>query len=156
MDNLPPVGLAEAGEAMLGYARMTEAIDFKQLAVDKGVLRVNMKNPRAELVNVRHRINELANQMAGVPLKAEVFAGRLVEEPFPHRGLGQHIVAHDGEMIWTHRAMLESEAHALVRREFGDRLPKLQQPRQKVLEGFIDGIVALRVGLQFNHRARKT
>src|SRR5882762_8389002 len=89
MDYLRPVRLAEPGEAMLGDARMAEAIDFEQLSVDKSILRVHMENARAKLVDVRNRIDELAEQVAGVPLQAEIIAFCFVEQPFPHRGLGE-------------------------------------------------------------------
>ena len=42
--NLRPVGLAEAGEAVLSHTRMAEAIDFQQVAIDEGVFCVNVEN----------------------------------------------------------------------------------------------------------------
>src|SRR5439155_1240399 len=60
------------------------------------------------------------------------------------------------EVIWTHGTMFESDAHAFAGCDLSDRLPKFQQPWQKILEWFIDWVFPFRMGFQFDHRARKT
>src|SRR5437588_12028232 len=100
MDDLRPVGLAEARETMLRHPGMANAIDFEKLPIDKSILGMNMENPGTKSVDVRYRIYELAHQVAGVPFDADVLAPGFVEEPFPHRGLGEHVIAHDRQVIW--------------------------------------------------------
>src|SRR5213076_836014 len=50
VDDFRPVRLAQTGKAMLRNARMAEAINFEQLAVDVSVLRVDVKNSSTEPV----------------------------------------------------------------------------------------------------------
>ena len=45
------------------------------------------ENAGAELVDVRDRVDELADEMAGVPFEADALAARGVEESLPHGGL---------------------------------------------------------------------
>src|SRR5882724_1982307 len=99
---------------MLRDARMTQAINFEKLTIDKRVLGVDVEDARAELAQVHHGINALANQVARVPLNAQVLATGFIEETFPHRGLRKHVEAHDGQMIGTHRAMLKRDANAFI------------------------------------------
>ncbi len=115
-----------------------------------------MKNARAELVDVGHGIDKLAHQMTGIPLDTDVIAFRFIEEPFPHRRLGEHIETHDGQVIRTHGTMLEGDTHAFVRRAFGDRLPKFNQAGQEILERLINRILPLGMGFQLDDRAWKT
>jgi len=68
------------------------------LPVDEGVLGVDVEYPGAKLVNVRDRVNELAEQMAGIPFQAEIGAFRFVEQALPHGRLGEHVEAHDGQV----------------------------------------------------------
>src|SRR5208282_3781080 len=100
---------------MLRHAGMTDAIHLQQMTVDIRVLRMNMENARAKLMDIGDRINELADQMTCVPLNAQVLVFRFVEQPFPHRWLREHVESHDRQMITRHRTMLESNAHSLVR-----------------------------------------
>src|SRR5207248_10062097 len=83
VNDLRPVRLAESGKTMFRHARMADTISFEQRAVDVGVLGVNVKNFSPEFVDVGDRINELEDQMAGVPFDAEVFApgGRVTPLP---------------------------------------------------------------------------
>src|SRR3989449_309443 len=108
-----------------------------------------MKNSSTELVDVCDRIDELADQMARVPLDAEVLAPCGVEEPFPHRRLAEHVVVHERQMIRALRAMLEGDAHALVRGERCQRLPKLQQLRQKIFKWLVNHVAAALVPFCF-------
>src|SRR5256885_1123607 len=82
--------------------------------------------PRAELAEVRDRINELANQMAGVPFDADIFTFRRVEKPLPHRGLAENVVVHNRQVIRALGTMLEGDAHPFVSGEVCQRLPKRQ------------------------------
>ena len=88
-----------------------------------------MKNARTELVDVRDRIDELADKMARVPFNADILAARFIEQPFPHGWLAENVVVHDGQMIRPLRRVLEGDAHALVGGVFGQRLPEFQQAR---------------------------
>src|SRR4051812_32368753 len=99
MHDFGPVALAQTHETMLGYTGMANTITLQQHAVDQGVLRVHVKNARAELVNVRDRIDKLTDEMAGIPFQAEVLALGLVEQSLPHRGLAKHVVVHDWQVI---------------------------------------------------------
>src|SRR5437762_593754 len=99
MNDLRPVRLAKAWETMLGNSRMTDAIKLQQLPIDESVLRMDVENAIAELVDIHYRIDELTKQMAGVPLDADILAFRLVEEPLPHRWLREHVIAHNRQMI---------------------------------------------------------
>src|SRR5437867_4915797 len=156
VNDFGPVALTQAGKAMLRYARMAKAIDLEQLTVDEGILGVHMKDPRAELVNVSDRIDQLADEMAGVPFHAEILTVAFIEEPLPHRRLRQHIEAHDRQVIRRHRTMLEGDADAFIGGNFCDRLPKLEQARQKILEGLIDWVLSFGMGFKFDHGAGKT
>src|SRR5439155_13116982 len=124
MDDLGPIALAQAHEAMFGDARITNAILLQQRAIDESVLGMDVKDARAELVDVRHRIDELADQMARIPLQAEVLAFGFIENPFPDVGLAEHVVMHDRQMIRALRAMLESDPHPALGGELRQRLPK--------------------------------
>src|SRR5439155_20159254 len=53
MNDFRPVGLAESGKPMLRHSRMTDPVHLQQLPVDVSVLGVYVKNPRAELAEVR-------------------------------------------------------------------------------------------------------
>src|SRR5438874_13310059 len=99
---------------MLRHTRMADAISFEQAAIDKCVLGVDVKNPRAEFVDVLDRINELADEMAGVPFDAQIVRAAVVKEFFPDGGLPQHIVMHDREVIRALRTMLEGDAHTMI------------------------------------------
>src|ERR1035441_911330 len=92
MDNFRPIRLAQPRKAMFRHAGMAKAVSLEQGPVDLCVLGVNVKNPRAKFMDVRHRINELAHQMAGVPLDAKILAFALVEKTFPHGGLPEDVV----------------------------------------------------------------
>src|SRR6266576_6567979 len=122
---------------MLGYSRMANAINLKQAAIDEGVFGMDVEDLGAEFVNILDRVNKLANEMAGIPLDTEIRALGFVEEPFPHRWLSQHVVAHNRQMIRRHRAMLECDSHSFVGGDSGNRFPKLQQPPQEVFERFV-------------------
>src|SRR5439155_26764304 len=83
VNDFRPVSLAESGKPMLRHARMTNPVSLQQLPVDVGVLRVHVKNPWSERAEVRDRINELADQMTGVPFNADVLTLRRIEKPLP-------------------------------------------------------------------------
>jgi hypothetical protein len=91
---------------------------------------------RAELVDVRHRIDQLTHEVAGVPFQPEVLAVGGVEELFPQARLPEHVVVHDRQMIRALRAMLECNPDAVIGGEFRQRLPKGQQARQVLIEGW--------------------
>src|SRR5262245_52786527 len=110
---------------MLRDAGMTNAKGFEELTIDECVFSVNMKNSRAELVNIQNRIDELAKEMACIPFNAEIVAFRFVEKSFPHRRLRKHVVTHNWQMVWSHRTMLEGDAHSFVCGNLRDGLPKL-------------------------------
>lgn len=155
VDDLRPVSLAQAGKAMLGHAGMAEPISLQQGPVDESVLGVDVKNARAEFAQVGHRINELAEQVAGIPLQSDVFAFALVEKAFPEGGLAHHVVVHDGLMPGPLRAILKGQAHAKPSGQPGQRLPKSEQLGQIILERFIDRVAPARVGFHFHHGAGK-
>src|SRR5712671_5152265 len=100
---------------------MTNAVHLQQLPVDVSVLRMYVKNPWAELAKVRDRINELANQMAGVPFDANIITFCRVEKPIPHRGLAENVVVHDRQVISALGTMFEGDAHAFVSGEVSQR-----------------------------------
>src|SRR5579862_3145670 len=52
MDDFRPVRLTETGEAVFSDAVVADAIDLQKLAIDIGVLRMHVKNARAEAANV--------------------------------------------------------------------------------------------------------
>src|ERR1051326_7719314 len=111
---------------------MTDAVHFEQPVVAEGVLRVDVKESRAELMDVRHGINELAHQVAGVPLDADVLAVHSVEESLPQRRLAEQVVVHDRQVILSLRAMLERDAHAVVRGVLRDGLPESSDAWQMI------------------------
>src|SRR6266566_2510265 len=131
MNDLAPIGLAEAWKAMLSHAGMTETIRFQQLPIDESIFGVDVKDSRTELVDVGHGINELTHQMAGIPLDAEVLIFCGVEETFPHGGLREHVITHNRQVIGSHRAVFESDTDALVGRGSGERFPEFNQSGQK-------------------------
>src|SRR6266478_1823412 len=141
---------------MLSHAGMANAIYFEQLPVDEGVLGVHMKNAWAELMNVRHRIDELADQMAGVPFDAEVLAFRFIKEPLPHCRLCQHVEAHDRQMVGRHGAMFESNSHPFVGGHSSDGFPKCEQLRHEILEWLINRVISFWMPFEFDYRPGKT
>src|SRR2546426_2083410 len=116
---------------------------------------MDVKDARAELVDIRHRIDELADQMARIPLQAKVLAFGFIENPFPDGGLAEHVVVHDRQMIRALRAMLESDPHPALGGELRQRLPKCQELRQIILERLVNRVAAALEKLRFNHGARK-
>ena len=110
MDNLRPIGLAQPRKPVLRHARMTGAVGFQQRPVNEGVLGVNVKDARAETLEVRDRINKLANQMARVPFQAKVGARSGVEQALPHGRLAQDVVMHQRQMPGPLRTVLEGDA----------------------------------------------
>src|SRR4051794_6126968 len=102
---------------MLSHAGMANAIALEQLAVDEGVFGVYVKDARAELVNVRDRIDELTDEMAGIPFQAEVLALGFVEHPLPNRRLPEHVVVHDRQVIRPLRTMFEGDPHRMIGRK---------------------------------------
>src|SRR5206468_4160178 len=133
VNDFGPVALAEAGESMLCHPGVADAILREQRAIDEGVLRVHVKNPRAELLNVRDGIDELTHEVAGVPLDTDVFTARSIEEPLPHGRLAEHVIIHDRQVIGTLRAMLEAYPQAAVRGGFGQRFPERNELRDEIL-----------------------
>ena len=140
---------------MLRNSRMANAISFEELTIDERVFCVNMENPGAEFVNVQDGIDELAKQMARVPFNPEVFTFAFVEETFPHRRLREHVVAHDREVVRAHGTMFERNPDAFVDGGFGDRFPKLEKSGQKLLEWFVNRVVAFRMLFELDHSAGK-
>src|SRR5437899_12480042 len=59
-------------------------------------------------------------------------------------------------MIRSHRAMLERDSDASICGYRCDRLPKLDQARQKIFERFVDWIISFWMTFQFDHCARKS
>jgi len=156
MDDLRPIGLAEAGEAVLGHAGMARAVGFEQGSIDKGVLGVDMKNARAEGANVCDGIDELADEVGGVPFQAEIVAFSLVEEALPDCGLAHGVVVHEGEMPAALGTVFEGDADVAIGGVAGQRLPKGEQLGQEILEGLVKRISAALVHFQLDHRAGKT
>jgi hypothetical protein len=114
-----------------------------------------MKNARAEFVNVGDRIDELADEVAGVPFKAEVLVFAGVEEAFPHGGLPKHIVMHERQMVGALRTMLEGNANTAIGGEGGQWLPESDEFRDELFEGLINRVAAVWVYGHFNVRTRK-
>src|SRR5690348_14290406 len=99
---------------MFRDAGMTNAVNFQQLPVNVSVLRVNVKNARAESPDVFNRINELADQMARVPFDADIFGFDGIENTFPNRGLAEHVIAVDQQMPRALRTIFKGDTHAAV------------------------------------------
>src|SRR6188472_670006 len=127
---------------MFGDARMTNAVNFQQLPVDVSVLRVHVKNARAESPDVFNGIDELADQVARVPFDADVFGFDRVENAFPNRGLGEHVVAVDGQMPRALRTVFKGDAHTVVGSVLRERKPKGKKLREIILKRFANGISA--------------
>ena len=116
---------------------------------------MDVENAGAELMDISDGINELADQMAGVPFDAYVLAAGGVEEALPHGGLSQHVVIHERQVIGALRAMLEGDAKAALGRGFGDRFPKCEQLRDEILERLVNRMAATLIDPGFDHRAGK-
>src|SRR5437667_12615263 len=109
---------------MLRHAGVTDSVLLQQPAIDERVFRMDVKDPLAKFVDVRDRVDELADQMARIPFQAEVLAWAFIKQPFPERGLPEHVVMHNREVIWPLRAMLESNPDSALLREFRQRFPE--------------------------------
>src|SRR5437870_809441 len=111
MDDFGPVGLSQPGESMFGYAWMANPVGFQEVAIDVGVFGVDVKNARAEFVDVVDGIDKLTDQVAGIPFDSNVLNLRIIEKALPHGGLTEHVVMHDGQVVRALWAMFEGEAH---------------------------------------------
>jgi len=100
----------------------------------KAVLGVDVEYPGAKLVNVRDRVNELAEQMAGIPFQAEIGAFfRFVEQALPHGRLASMLKP----MTGGDRPMgqCQGDADAALRANRAKRLPEFQQARRNCSKG---------------------
>ena len=141
---------------MFRDAGMTNSVNFQQLPIDVSVLRVKVKNARAESPDVFNRVDELADQMARVPFDADVFGFDGVENAFPNRGLGEHVVTVDGQMPRALRTIFKGDANAVVGGVLRERKPEGKELREIIIERFANGISAAFVDLAFDHRAGET
>src|SRR5205814_1968828 len=98
MHDLRPIRLTEPRHAMFRHAFMTNPVAFQEGAINVSVLAMHMKNARTEPVNRLHRIDELADQMAGVPFKPEVLVPRRIEEFFPKGRSAKGVRVHHRQM----------------------------------------------------------
>lgn len=114
-----------------------------------------MENARTKPLNRLDWVDELTDQMARVPLESDVIVLRRVEESFPHRRLGERIVPHNRQVERALRAIFKGDANSVFRGVLGERFPKPQQLRKKILERFINGISAALVQSCFNNTACK-
>src|SRR5437773_5526387 len=110
-----------------------------------------MKNARAELVDIGDGIDELADQMAGIPFQSKVLVFGLAEEPLPDGGLAEHVVVHDRQMIRPLRTLLESDSNSAVHSGLREWLPESAELRQIILERFVNWIAATLKEFRFNH-----
>src|SRR3954464_40009 len=109
VDDLGPVALAEAGETVFGAAGVAEAVAGEEGLVDVGVLGVDVEDARAEFAYVLKGIDELADEVGGVPFDADVVEGDGFEDFGPEGGLAGHVPVGDGLVPWSLGAMLEGD-----------------------------------------------
>src|SRR4051812_22744630 len=156
MHDLRPVALAEPGKTMLGHARMADAILLEQRSVDEGALCMNVKDPGPKFLDIRDRIDELADEVAGIPFQPNVCLLGGIEETLPHRRLAKHIIIHYRQVVWALGALFEREPHAVVGGILRHWFPECHELGDEILERFVNGIATVGVDLRFNMRPRKT
>src|SRR6266850_4999224 len=93
--------------------------------------------------------------MTGVPLDADILDFGFVEKSFPNRGLPEHVVVHDRQVIRTLRTMLEREANPVLGGKSGNRVPERNQLGDELLERLVNRLPAALVDFSFDHCAGK-
>jgi len=152
VDDLGPVGLAEAGETVFGDAGVAEAVSAEERFVNLGVFGVDVEDPFAVFADVLKRIDELADEVGGVPFDADVIEGDGVEEGVPKGGLAGDVPVSDGQMPWALRAMFESDADPGVASALGDGAPEFGGGRNGLFGEGINGAAAALVDGCVNER----
>ena len=91
------------------------------------------KNLRRPLADLRDRIDQIDELMAGLPFEPDIVVGKRVEHQLPRVGIvGDVPVA--GRPVAVHRAILEGDAHALVGGALRQAAPDLLEARQARLD----------------------
>ena len=93
------------------------------------------ENAGAELVDVRDRVDELADEMAGVPFEADVLAARGVEESLPHGGLARTYCNSSTEGDTPLAGNARKQPHATVGGGLRDRFPERQHLGHEIFGG---------------------
>ena len=153
VNDLGPIGLAEAGEAVFGNTGVAEAVAAEEWFVDLGILGVDMEDAFAVFADVLEGVDELADEVAGVPFDADVVEADGVEELIPQGGLAGDIPVGDGLMPRALRAMFESDANAGVPGALGDRPPEFGGGRNGFFGEGVNGTAAAFVYCGVNERA---
>ena len=86
-DDVGPVGVAEAGRAVLDVLlAAADAVLPDDVPRDGRVLAVDVEDLLHPLAELRQRVDQAYHLMARLPLQAERFAGHLVEHHLPGGG----------------------------------------------------------------------
>ena len=79
-----PVAVAKAGRAVEGEGlRAVNAVFGERVAMDRGVLSMDVDKTLRPFAELRHRVDELHHLMAGLPLQTDVFQRDGVEHQLP-------------------------------------------------------------------------
>ena len=120
---------------MILQRRGEDADVVEGLAVDAGILGVDMNEAIGELEKRVDRIHLLPDQMGGIVVEAEGGAGNVGKHPPPDlRARGEILSPRPFVARERHRAVLDADPHAAIFGELDQRPPGLEKPGPVVVD----------------------
>ena len=130
-DDARPVAVAEARCAHLHERQFAEdAVLADHVPAHCRVLAVHVEDSRRPFADLRDRVDQIDELMTGLPFEAEVLVREFVEHQLPSVGIVRDVPV-AARPVAVHRAVLERDPHALVRRAPGEP-PQISRKRGRL------------------------